>query len=450
MQFVAPPVILASASVVGKKEGEGPLRDCFDSVSQDTYFGTKSWEQAESAMLRQCFDLVCQKAGLLPEQLDYVLSGDLLNQCVGSAYAMRDIGVPYLGLYGACSTMAESLSLAAMLIDGGYAEHAAALTSSHFCSAERQYRFPLEYGGVRTPTAQWTVTGSGALILGAAGSGPRVTMVTTGKIADAGITDANNMGAAMAPAAYETLRAHFADTGRTPDYYDLIVTGDLGKIGHTVVTRLFQDDGIELEGLYTDCGLLIYRPGGAGRTRRRLRLRMQRSRARGASAEAAGRRPDPAAVVCGDRRAHVAHRIHAGRKHPRNLPRRGDRNAGEHMILGYVKAFLVGAVLCMIGQILIDKTKLTPARILTLYVVAGVVLGAVGVYGPFAKWAGAGATVPLTGFGNLLAKGVRDAVAEKGVLGAFTGGFEAGAAGICAAIFFGLLVAMCFKSKDKQ
>ena len=201
MQFVAPPVILASASVVGKKEGEGPLRDCFDSVSQDTYFGTKSWEQAESAMLRQCFDLVCQKAGLLPEQLDYVLSGDLLNQCVGSAYAMRDIGVPYLGLYGACSTMAESLSLAAMLIDGGYAEHAAALTSSHFCSAERQYRFPLEYGGVRTPTAQWTVTGSGALILGAAGSGPRVTMVTTGKIADAGITDANNMGAAMAPAA---------------------------------------------------------------------------------------------------------------------------------------------------------------------------------------------------------------------------------------------------------
>lgn len=134
MQFVAPPVILASASVVGKKEGEGPLRDRFDSVSQDTYFGTKSWEQAESAMLRQCFDLVCQKAGLLPEQLDYVLSGDLLNQCVGSAYAMRDIGVPYLGLYGACSTMAESLSLAAMLIDGGYAEHAAALTSSHFCS----------------------------------------------------------------------------------------------------------------------------------------------------------------------------------------------------------------------------------------------------------------------------------------------------------------------------
>ena len=258
MQFVAPPVILASASVVGKKEGEGPLRDCFDSVSQDTYFGTKSWEQAESAMLRQCFDLVCQKAGLLPEQLDYVLSGDLLNQCVGSAYAMRDIGVPYLGLYGACSTMAESLSLAAMLIDGGYAEHAAALTSSHFCSAERQYRFPLEYGGVRTPTAQWTVTGSGALILGASGNGPRVTMVTTGKIADAGITDANNMGAAMAPAAYETLKAHFADTGRTPDYYDLIVTGDLGAVGHDTLEELFRRDGVKLGKFYTDCGVLIF------------------------------------------------------------------------------------------------------------------------------------------------------------------------------------------------
>ena len=149
VQFSTPPVIRAAASVVGRKEGEGPLRDRFDSVSQDTYFGEKSWEQAESAMLRQCFARVCSKAALPPEALDYVLSGDLLNQCVGSAYAMRGVGAPYLGLYGACSTMAEAVSLAAMLIDGGCAETAAALTSSHFCSAERQYRFPLEYGGVR-------------------------------------------------------------------------------------------------------------------------------------------------------------------------------------------------------------------------------------------------------------------------------------------------------------
>ena len=230
VQFSTPPVIRAAASVVGRKEGEGPLCGRFDSVSQDTYFGEKSWEQAESAMLRQCFARVCRKAALAPEALDYVLSGDLLNQCVGSAYAMRDVGAPYLGLYGACSTMAEAVSLAAMLIDGG----------------------------VRPPTAQWTVTGAGALILAAAGAGPRVTMATTGTIVDAGITDTNNMGAAMAPAAYETLRAHFADTGRTPDDYDLIVTGDLGKIGHAVVTRLFADDGVDLTGRYNDCGLMIY------------------------------------------------------------------------------------------------------------------------------------------------------------------------------------------------
>ena len=449
VQFSTPPVIRAAASVVGRKEGEGPLRDRFDSVSQDTYFGEKSWEQAESAMLRQCFARVCSKAALPPEALDYVLSGDLLNQCVGSAYAMRGVGAPYLGLYGACSTMAEAVSLAAMLIDGGCAETAAALTSSHFCSAERQYRFPLEYGGVRPPTAQWTVTGAGALILAAAGSGPRVTMATTGTIVDAGITDTNNMGAAMAPAAYETLKAHFADTGRTPDDYDLIVTGDLGKIGHAVVTRLFADDGVDLTGRYNDCGLMIY-DRSAGRARGRLRLRMQRIRARRASDEAADGRADPAAAVCGDGCAHVPNGVHAGAEHPRHLSRRGHRNAGERMIAEYLKAFFVGAALCMIGQVLIDKTRLTPARILTLYVVAGVLLGAVGVYEPFAHWAGAGASVPLTGFGNLLAKGVHDAVTERGALGAFTGGFTAGAAGICAAIFFGLLVAMLFRSKDKQ
>ena len=258
VQFSTPPVIRAAASVVGRKEGEGPLRDRFDSVSQDTYFGEKSWEQAESAMLRQCFARVCSKAALEPEALDYVLSGDLLNQCVGSAYAMRGVGAPYLGLYGACSTMAEAVSLAAMLIDGGCAETAAALTSSHFCSAERQYRFPLEYGGQRTPTSQWTVTGSGALILGSNAAGPQVTHVTIGSITDAGITDANNMGAAMAPAAYSTLKQHFQDTGRDPFYYDAIFTGDLGAMGHDILQALFREDGVELGVMYLDCGMLIY------------------------------------------------------------------------------------------------------------------------------------------------------------------------------------------------
>ena len=253
-----PPSIAAGACVVGKKEGEGPLRQWFDYISEDSYFGEKTWEKAESAMLRQCFSLACDKAKIAPSDVDFLFAGDLLNQCAGSSFALRDSGRPIFGLYGACSTMGESLSLAAMTVDGGYADFAAAMTSSHFCSAERQFRFPLEYGGVRTPTAQWTVTGAGALILSAEGPGPYVTHVTTGRIVDAGITDANNMGAAMAPAAYETIRTHFEDTGRTPDYYDAIVTGDLGMVGQDILRDLFRKDGVDLGILYMDCGMLIF------------------------------------------------------------------------------------------------------------------------------------------------------------------------------------------------
>lgn len=253
-----PPSVAAGACVVGKKEGEGPLREWFDNISDDSYFGQVSWEKAESQMLSRCFSLCCDKAKLSPSQINYLFSGDLLNQCAGSAFAARDLPIPFFGVYGACSTMAESLSLAALAIDGGYADTACAMTSSHFCSAERQFRLPLEYGGQRTPTAQWTVTGAGALILAAEGAGPYVTHVTTGRIYDAGITDANNMGAAMAPAAYETLKTHFQDTGRTPEDYDAIITGDLGRIGHEILTDLFLRDGVDLGPCSTDCGKLIY------------------------------------------------------------------------------------------------------------------------------------------------------------------------------------------------
>ena len=252
------PSIVGYASVVGQKEGEGPLKDCFDLISEDSYFGEQTWEKAESHMLRQCFELACAKAQLPPSALDAVFSGDLLNQCISSAFAMKDSKLPYLGLYGACSTMAESLGLAALLIDGGYAGTAAAVTGSHFCSAERQYRFPLEYGGQRPPTAQWTVTGAGAVLLGKEGKGPRVTAVTFGSIVDAGIKDANAMGSAMAPAAYETLKAHFADTGRSPKDYDAIFTGDLGALGHDILEDLLQNQGFELGVRYMDCGVLIY------------------------------------------------------------------------------------------------------------------------------------------------------------------------------------------------
>lgn len=253
-----PPGIAASACVVGKKEGDGPLHDCFDYISDDSYFGEESWEKAESAMFKKCFSLVLDKAKLKPKNLQYIFAGDLLNQCTGSTFALRDSDVPFFGLYGACSTMVESLSLAAMTIDGNFADTVCAISGSHFCSSERQFRLPLEYGGQRAPTAQWTVTGCGSLILSSKAKGPKISCLTTGKIVDAGIKDATNMGAAMAPAAYDTLRAHFEDTGRQPDYYDAIITGDLGKFGHAILTDLFAKDGIKFENVFTDCGLLIY------------------------------------------------------------------------------------------------------------------------------------------------------------------------------------------------
>lgn len=258
LRLEQPPVVLSYAAVGGKKEGEGPLKRGFDFLSEDSYFGEASWEKAESRMLKQCFQLACNKGDLPSASLDYVFAGDLLNQCVSSAFAMKDSALPYFGLYGACSTMAEGLSLAALLLDGGAAERCCALTGSHFCSAERQYRFPLEYGGQRTPTSQWTVTGAGAVILGRGGAGIRLTHVTTGRIVDAGVADATHMGGAMAPAALDTLTAHFRETGRGPEDYDAIFTGDLGALGHDILEDLLHRQGFDLGVRYMDCGVLIY------------------------------------------------------------------------------------------------------------------------------------------------------------------------------------------------
>ncbi len=252
-----PPSVIGSACVVGKKEGEGPLKESFDLIQSDTRFGESSWEKAESRMQALALEAAMQKAAVTTAALDYVFAGDLLNQCVGSSFALRDMGFPFLGLYGACSTMAEGLGLAAMMIDGGFANTTAAITSSHFCSAERQYRMPLEYGGQRTPTAQWTATAAGCAIL-AHGGGPFITHVTSGKIVDAGIKDANNMGAAMAPAACETLKSLFEETGFAPEDFDLIVTGDLARLGSRVVREMLLADGIDLGERHTDCGELIY------------------------------------------------------------------------------------------------------------------------------------------------------------------------------------------------
>ena len=253
-----PPSVLSYACVGGKFEKQGPLGSCFDLLDEDSFFGEKTWEKAESAMQKKALNTALERGGLTAGQLNYVCAGDLLNQCIGSAFGLREAEVPFLGLYGACSTMGEGLALASMTLDGGFGEWAAVVVSSHFCTAERQYRTPLEYGGQRTPTAQWTVTGAGAAILAREGPGPYVTHCTLGKITDKGITDTNNMGAAMAPAAYATLTAHFQDTGRGPDYYDLIVTGDLGKLGRELLLELFRQDGVDLSTNHNDCGLMIF------------------------------------------------------------------------------------------------------------------------------------------------------------------------------------------------
>ena len=253
-----PPVITAWASVAGKKESQGPLAHTFDITSQDALFGQKSWELAEKKMQQLALDTLMQKAGILPGELDLVFSGDLLNQCICSSFTLRNRDIPHLGLYGACSTMAQSLLLATMAISGGFADKAVAMTSSHFASSERQYRFPLGYGGQRTPTAQWTVTGSGAALVCSEGTGPTVQSCTIGTVKDMGSKDANNMGAAMAPAAYDTIRNHFEDLGTGPEDFDLIDTGALGQIGKELLLELARHDGIHLGGKLADCGTMVF------------------------------------------------------------------------------------------------------------------------------------------------------------------------------------------------
>ena len=265
------PAVVASAAVGGKKEAEGPLGSFFDHTEQAADFGQSSWEKAEMQLQQLALSYAVKKAGMQRKALGCIFAGDLLNQCIASSFAARDSGVPFLGLYGACSTMAESLLLAACAVEGGFVSTAAALTSSHFASAERQYRFPLCYGSQRTPTAQWTVTGAGCCIVAKDGKGPRIEAATVGAVTDLGITDANNMGAAMAPAAYDTISRHFSDLGRTPADYDLIVTGDLGSLGAQIVLDFFQKDGVALQNVYNDCGAMIFNPkkqdvhaGGSG------------------------------------------------------------------------------------------------------------------------------------------------------------------------------------------
>jgi len=254
-----PPVLISSAAVAGPFEGQGPLKDYYDHIYTDLLAGERTFESAEKEMLLNAAFTCLNKAGKAPQEVDLFLAGDLLNQTITSGFSALELAIPYFGLYGACSTSMEGLALATMLVDGGFADLVLAATSSHNTTAERQYRYPSEYGVHRKPTAQWTVTGAGAGLVAREGEGPRITHVTVGKVVDFGIKDVNNLGSAMAPAAALTLVQHFADTGHGPDYYDLILTGDLGKFGQSLTIKLATSrGGFDLTKNYRDCGLMIY------------------------------------------------------------------------------------------------------------------------------------------------------------------------------------------------
>jgi len=247
-------VIRDTFTIVGTKEGEGPLKDNFDLIVDDLW-GEDSWEKSERKFQKTAVETLLNKNKLQKDDIDLLIAGDLLNQIVSSSFAARDIGLPFIGIYGACSSMALSMGIGSLLIDGGFASNVICATSSHFCSAEKQYRLPLEMGGQRPMSSQWTVTGSGAVWLSNTGAGPKIKNVTFGKIIDLGVSDANNMGAAMAPAAYDSLKQNMMDTKIN---YDLIVTGDLGIIGKNIVNKMFRDDNMSIEKKYDDCGTIIF------------------------------------------------------------------------------------------------------------------------------------------------------------------------------------------------
>ena len=256
--FKTRPKIVSVSSVAGTKESEGIIGKYADTLLKDDMFGETTYERAECKMLIHVIDGAIKKGRLRREDIGLLVSGDLLNQIISASFAAREFDIPFLGVYGACSTMAESLCLSAVFLDGGHVPYAVAATGSHFASAERQYRYPLELGCIRPPQAQWTVTGAGAALLAREGDGIAVTGATIGKVVDFGVTDVNNMGAAMAPAAADTIIAHLKESGKTPEDYDLIVTGDLGALGSRILKDLTREKGIDISTNHVDCGEIVY------------------------------------------------------------------------------------------------------------------------------------------------------------------------------------------------
>ena len=258
LSFDKPVYIMSSASIVGPKEGEGPLKDTFDKIVEDATFGKDSWEEGESQMLKETVLLALRKAKLKPEDVRYLFAGDLLGQLIATTFGVMDLEIPLFGLYGACSTMGEALSLGAMTVHGGYADTVIAAASSHFGGAEKQFRFPLEYGNQRPMSSTWTVTGSGAFILSKEYGDVMITGITTGKVVDYGVKDSLNMGACMAPAAADLIFQHLQDFERKPEDYNRIVTGDLGIVGKEILCKLLSDQGVDISKVHMDCGMEIY------------------------------------------------------------------------------------------------------------------------------------------------------------------------------------------------
>lgn len=264
IQFEHPPIILSHASVVGEMEGQGPLAPFFDQIENDPTFGQDSWEEGESEMVRRACQTAISKSGISKTDIRYIFGGDLLGQLIGTTFGLKDFDIPVFGLYGACSTCGESLSLAAMTVAAGYATNVLAVTSSHYGSAEKQFRFPLEYGNQRPLSATWTVTGSGAFIVSAKNTEqpmkqyPHITAVTTGKIVDYGVRDNMNMGACMAPAAADVIYQCLTDLNMKPTQFDKIITGDLGKVGSEILIKLLLDNGYDISKQHMDCGVEIY------------------------------------------------------------------------------------------------------------------------------------------------------------------------------------------------
>ena len=260
VQFEKAPSIIGTATIVGPKEGQGRFKDYYDLILKDSIYQERSWEKAETKILKESVEMAIKNSKVPTAKIDYFIAGDLLNQIISAGFAARELGLPFLGIYGACSTIAQGAIIGAMIIDGDFGENVVAAVSSHFCTAERQFRFPLELGNQRKPTSQWTVTGAGAMVLSAKAHNPRITRATVGKVIDMGEADPNDMGTAMGPAAVDTIVRHFEDTGKTPDDYDLILTGDLGSIGKDIAEELLRQKGYDISNKYTDCGVLIFYP----------------------------------------------------------------------------------------------------------------------------------------------------------------------------------------------